>query len=227
MSYGVGTFGLRTTQRTPHNPMDKSTVISIYPKEIKEIKYTIEPGIFVIPAGSVKKPGILIIGSSSWWKDVDPEQPLLEIPVWSTTVAESIVRDYSNGLFMCNMGDCMPGLFHLPGAISLDEILAKHIDLLKQAEIKQKNWYAALVKAADTLWARTNGNPLSISDDMRLAAQELNLKEKPWMRDFTTMTLTECPACGNMVKPGYPICANCKTVVNQKLYNELGLQKAV
>lgn len=224
--YGLGGIRSRSTQRAPHNPLDLSTVVSIYPFDRTERKETLEPGIFTIPAGSMEKPGILHVGSSSWWKDVDPEQPLLEIPVWSTVVAESIVRDFCNGLFMCNMGDSMPGMFHLPGKIKLDEVLIKYKPNLLEAEKKQNKWYENLVKAADTLWARSNGNPLSISDDMRLAAEKLNLKEKPWIKDYTNMTMVNCKACGTMVKPGYPVCATCGYIVDVELHKSLGLQKA-
>src|SRR5687768_15368088 len=88
----------RRTIRAPVNPMDKATIISIYPKPIHEQKWTIEPGVFDIPAGSVESPGLLVVGPSSWWREIDYEQPLLEIPVGSIQIADSIVKDWSNGL---------------------------------------------------------------------------------------------------------------------------------
>lgn len=216
----------RKTVRAPVNPMDKSTVISIYPRDIEERKHTIEPGRFLIPAGSYEKPGILVVGSSSWWKDVGEEQPLLEIPTSSVQIADSIVRDWANGLIGCNMADQMPGIFFIPGDISLDSLKKNYRPQLDKAQAAQKKWYQALVKMADVLWSRTNGNPLSISDDMRLAAQELQLKEKPWMQDFTTLELTNCPACGFLRNNNFPVCSNCKTILDTKKFEALGLKMA-
>lgn len=211
----------RRTIRGPINPLDKSTVISIYPKEVNERKPTIQPGQFIIPAATVKNPQILIVGPSSWWRDIDEDQPLLEIPVSSIQIADSIVRDYCNGILACDMGESMPGLFYVPGAKVNDKGEADYPATLtwvqkefkahfETAERKQKNWYSILIKLADSLWARSNGNPLAVSDDMRMAARELNLTQtKDWMKDFQMIDMTRCKACGNLKNPQYPICAAC------------------
>jgi len=152
----------RRTIRAPVNPMDVSTVVSILPKEIDERKWTIQPGKFLIPPGSFENPGVLVVGPSSWWKELDEEQPLLEIPCSSIQVADSVVKDYCNGILGCNMGDTMPGLFFVPGEWNADGIKRERRGELNQALMRQRNWYKVLVKMADTFWARTNGNPLSI-----------------------------------------------------------------
>src|SRR6187200_2386767 len=88
----------RRTIRAPVNSLDKSTVVSILPKRIYETKITIQPGVFEIAPGSMEHPSVLVVGASSWWREVDVDQPLLEIPVSSIQVADSIVKDYCNGL---------------------------------------------------------------------------------------------------------------------------------
>jgi hypothetical protein len=55
--------------RSAPNPTDKSTIVSIFPRLVDEIKHTIQPGRFIIMPGSVEKPSILVIGPSSWWRD--------------------------------------------------------------------------------------------------------------------------------------------------------------
>lgn len=212
----------RRTIRAPTNPLDKSTLISIFPREIDEIKCTIQPGRFMLKAGSYDNPSILVIGSSSWWKEIDPDQPLLEIPNYSIQVAESIVNDYCNGLLGCNMADSMPGLFWIPGEFTVPEIKLKHKKLLDTALAHQRNWYTALVGMADSLWARSNGNPLAITNDMKLAAQELSLT-KDWIKDFSTIQKISCPACGFMVNADYPVCSNCKNIINKEKAEKLGL----
>jgi hypothetical protein len=208
------------------NPLDKSTIVSIFPEEITERKPTIEPGIFHIGAGSLAKPAVLTIGPSSWWRDIDEDQPLLEIPCSSIQIADAFVKDYSNGLVACDMDGCMPGLFFVPGEHSVDAIKKTFGERLIAASRKQRNWYEKLVMIADALWARSQGNPLAIPDQARLAARELQMKNKSWMGDYAHLELRNCPACGHMVNPAFPVCSNCKTVVDKKKAEELKLEFA-
>lgn len=213
----------RRTIRAPVNPLDKSTVVSILPKHILERKCTIQPGVFEIKPGSYEVPSLLVVGPSSWWKEIDDHQPILEIPQSSIQIADSICRDYCNGILACDMGDNMPGLFYIPGAIDIQKLRKDHQPQLEAANIKQRNWFTALVRMADALWARSNGNPLSISDDMKMAARHLNLINKEWLKDSQTMELVRCIACGHLGNPAFPVCANCKAVTNKELAEKLGL----
>jgi len=228
----VGQFPLmsdlkRRTIRAPVNPMDLCTVVSIYPKRIKEVKPTIQPGVFEIEAGSHEKPSILVVGPSSWWKELDENQPLLEIPQSSIQIADSIVKDYINGIYGCDMGENVPGLFYVPGKWSVAEIKDKKKAELDEANRKQRNWFKYLVDAADAMWSRTNGNPLAIGDDMRMAARELNLATaKEWTRDAEVHDLVRCKACGSLKNPLYPICPNCKSIDDPEKAAALGLKFA-
>lgn len=217
----------KATRRGPVNPMDKATIISIYPKLIHEKKNTIEPGVFTIEPGSYENPAILVVGPSSWWREIDAEQPLLEIPESALRIAESIVRDYCNGIVGCNMGSHMPGLFYLPGTLTIAEIKKNHKPLLDEYNEKQKAFYFNLVKMADTLWARSNGNPLSITDDARLAARSLGLNDKPWLRDYQSVQMIACVACGSLRNPLFPICSHCNRVIDAELASKLGIKVAV
>jgi hypothetical protein len=211
----------KRTIRAPINPLDKSTIVSIFPKPIREVKHTIQPGVFVIEPGTFDNPAVLVVGPSSWWRELDDEQPLLEIPVSSIQIADSVVKDYANGLLASNMADCMPGLFYLTGEKTSEQVLKDHKVQLARALVCQRTWYKALVDIGDQLWARSNGNPLTISDDMRLAARELNLNEKSWLADFTMMTLVNCKFCGTLLKPGFPVCASCHHVVDEIAYKTM------
>ena len=218
---------LTRTVRAPVNPMDKSTVVSIFPKELNEVKPTISPGKFHVDAGTYEHPSILVVGPSSWWKLIDEEQPILEIPCGSTQIADSIVRDYCNGLVGCNMVNSMPGIFWIAGEFSVEQIKTKHENLMKNAKAKQDRFWLSLIRFADTFWARTNGSPLCISDEMRMAARELGLAEqKDWMRDFSMLEKLNCKACGSPVKPGYPVCANCHAIVDPERAQKMGIQFA-
>jgi len=202
----------RRAVRAAKNPIDRCTIISIFPKEIDEVKHTIEPGKFRIDAGTFENPSILVVGSSSWWKDIDPDQPLLEIPHSSIQVADSVVKDYCNSKLGCDMGDAMPGVFFVLGEVAQMEVKVKYRKKLEEMRIKQDNWYMILVKMADALWARSNNNPIVISDEMRLGARSLHLDDKSWLKDFRLVKLIECKYCGGMRNPSFPICPVCKAI---------------
>jgi hypothetical protein len=206
---GINAFK-RNVIRAPVNPLDKSTIVSIYPKEIDEIKHTISPGRFIIPPGSYEKPSVLVVGSSSWWREIDEDQPALEIPHSSIQIADSIVKDYCNGIFGCNMSDAMPGLFYVPGEFDVFLIRKQYLQELNKALDRQRKWYTILVRFADSLWARSNGNPMVVSDDMRMAAKELNVHTtKDWMKEFQMVDMVRCKACGSLKNPLYPVCSSC------------------
>lgn len=202
----------RRTQRAPVNPMDKATVVSIFPMEIDEKKSTLQPGRWIIPAGTYEKPAVLHVGPSSWWREIDPEQPLLEIPVASILIADSIVRDYCVGMLGCDMGNKMPGLFYIPGEVSAEEMKLKYKKLLDIANEKQRAWCEELVRIADVAWARTNGNPLTINELMKLAAAILGQEDREWLKAYQAVNMVRCFACGTLKNPLFPVCPSCRAV---------------
>lgn len=214
-------FRKKTIRSTP-NPLDKCTVVSIYPKDIRERKVTIQPGYFHIPSGSIDKPATLVVGPSSWWRDVDEFQPLLEITHSSIQVAHALINDYTLGMLGVK-DNARPGLFFVPGSFNSNEIKKNYTKELESARLRQINLYTNLVKMGDIGWSKSNGNPLTISDDMRMAAVELNLRNKDWMADFQHMEMIRCSACGFMRNPLYPMCGNCKTIIDVDKARELGL----
>ena len=216
----------RRAIKSPSNPLDKATVVSVYPKQIVEHKHTLQPGQFIIPGGSVEKPGILVVGPSSWWREIDETQPLLEIPVGAILIAESVVKDYANGVIACNMNDMMPGLFFIPGNVDEKELKTRYATELITANNKQTKWYQKLIEMGDILWARSNGNPLAISDDMRLAAVELKIQDKPWMKNTQSYKMDNCAACGTLINQSIIVCPNCKVVLKPEEFKKLNFQFA-
>lgn len=227
-----GTFARHNPiiRKKPVNPLDRTTIVSVYPREIHEIKPTMFPSRFVIPAAPDNDFALLNVIPSSWWKEMDEGQPYLEMQVGSLDVAESVIRDFANGLLACNMADKMPGLFIVPGEHDKKSILAyktkegkPFADFLAAARIKQINWYKELVRISDVMWARSNRNPLSICDDARIAAEKLSLK-KEWLQDFKTYEMVACKACGNLINPTFPVCPSCKAINDPAKAKELGLE---
>lgn len=213
-------------KKAPINPLDLSTVFSIYPKEIKDYKVTLDPPNVYIPQAFPDKPVRLLVKPASWWKDIDPDQPLLEIPQSTIVIAQAIVRDYCNGMLECDMGEKMPGLFYLPGDISVEELKGKHKPIYDQAIKRQENWFRSLIRLGDIMWSRSRGNPLAIPDDSVIAARMMNVKDKAWTQDMKREDFTPCPACGEMRNANFPICNSCKVVVDTKKFQEMGLKFA-
>lgn len=203
----------RRTVRAEANPLDKCTIVSIFPVELDERKHTIQPGRFIIPAGTYESPSLLVVGPSSWWKQLEDDQPLLEITNSSIQVAHSVVNDYASSLQDFKGDYAMPGLFFIPGEQSLAQVKTIHKSLLDKYKAAQDRWYGELIKTADALWSRSNGNPLAIGDLMRIAARALGQNTKEWLQDFQNTETIRCIACGVLRNPQYPICANCKTNV--------------
>lgn len=221
-------------KRAPTNPMDRCTVFSLYPKQISE-KKPVWPERFVIPAGSIEEPSILIVEPASCWREADPDQPPIEIPISSIQIADSLIRDYCVGMFEVKMGFAQPGIFFIPGQMTFDFLMTKYEDPVTnkkgqdfyfEAAVWQKNWYEALIREADSLWARTAGNPLAISLDMKMAGEHFQMRDKPWMKDSFTMSLVPCPACGNLRNPNFPICQTCKVIVDKEKFAALGMEFA-
>ena len=227
----------RNTHRAPINPLDKCTVVSIFPKSLRIRKATIQPGLFQIPKGTLEAPGILVVGSSSWWKNVDIDdtpQPLLEIPVQSPQIAEALVKDYCNALVNVSANE-RPGLFFLLGDItnkdgkklsyedSVKRLKTEYKSELDTAAAKQKNWYNSLIFLADAMWANSNHNPIAVPNEARLAAAELNISGKDWMSNKVIAESINCTACGALRNPAYPVCGTCHAIVDKKRAEELGI----
>src|SRR5690349_11943983 len=93
----------RRIVKSPPNPLDVCTVVSIFPKPVVAKFITCEPNEFTVPAGKKEAPSLIHVGSVSWWKDTGPDQPLIEIQVSSPQVAQSIITDYVLNMIGCLM----------------------------------------------------------------------------------------------------------------------------
>lgn len=69
-----------------------------------------------------------------------------------------------------------------------------------------------LVFEADQEWARSHNYRL-LSDLHRRAAKLLK-QDREWSYEPTPMS--ECPACGERIKPGVAICKSCRTVLDRE-----------
>ncbi len=213
---------MRRTVRGPINPVDKATIFSIFPREIETDKITITPSRYVIPAGTETNPSRLVIGPASWWRDVNPDEPLMEVTENALAIAKSVVNDYVNSMIYTNP-ESRIGVFYTVGDVTIPQMKETMKAELANAIRRQRAWYQKQVDFADIGWARSNQNPLAISDDARLAASELKIS-KPWQNpNYANVALIECVACGALRNPKFPICGSCKNIVDLDLAKTLKL----
>ncbi len=205
------------------NPRDKSTIISIFPREIKEEKITIFPTRYVIPKGSLENPAVLVVGPASWWKDIPESNQLIEVVHDSEIVAKSVVTDWMIGLQGYNP-NAHPGLFVVPEEITGKAALEKFPELFSEAYAKQKEWFLALVNIADQFWSLAP-NPRSVSELMRLAANELGMETKDWLNNYQTAKMEKCPACGTPRDTNFPVCGQCHMIVDMELFAKRKIQQ--
>lgn len=216
----------RMPPRLEQSPLDISTVVSIFPIGIHEKNHTLFPGDFRLDAGSLANPTVCVVRPASWFRDVDPDQQLIEVPTPSTLIAKSVVQDYCNGIPECDMINFVPGLFWVLGEQDSNSILKKFPHELAKADGKQNAWYRRLVEKADSDWARSNGNPRAISSHAKLAAQMLGF-EKEWLKDaIKAEQMGRCKACTTFIRLDAVICPNCKIILNVEKAKELGLKFA-
>lgn len=216
----------RMPPKLPQSPLDISTIVSIFPIAIDERKDTLFPGRFELKAGSLANPATCVVKPASWFRDVDPDQQLIEVPTPSNLIAQSVVQDYCNGIPECDMQELRPGLFWVLGEYDGEGVKKKYPHELEKANKRQNAWYLKLVERADADWARSNGNPRAISAHAKLAAQMLGL-EKEWLKDAIKVEqMGRCKACTTFIRLDAVVCPNCKVVLDPEKAAKIGLKFA-
>jgi hypothetical protein len=131
----------------------------------------------------------------------------VELTFSAREIAEDLAREIN--------GDSGEGSFHGVFVAAGPEPTEEE---LKQARGKLEAFHRRLVATADLEWERSH-NPMFITDLERRAARELKL-DKPWLYDPKPQT--ECPACGERVKPGVAVCRTCRAILDQEKAKQFG-----
>lgn len=90
---------------------------------------------------------------------------------------------------------------------------------LSEATARRDQFYQRLVTDGDTMWARGHSFR-EISDLHRRAAIALGA-EREWA--YVPMRMSDCPACGEKVKPGVAVCRHCGAILDQEKAAKHGL----
>lgn len=235
--YGVGgAFRTRRPrlEKSEINPGDKCTIVSIYHASYTIDKLTTQPSSFTINGCPQGEPfALTVVGPASWWREDFATKQFIEVSCNSLQIATALVNDFVTTKLGYKGAVSRPGIFVMIGEWAPDTIvIAKDksgktfAQCLDAARAAQKTYYNEIVQMADSLWARTNGNPLSISGEQRIAALKLNLNNKPWLQDAKIQEQINCIACGTLVLPQYPICPNCKAILNVEEAKKLNIKFA-
>ena len=160
----------------------KATVVSILPYEINDSKPNLYPGNFIIPAGKMMKPGLLAVTKSAFYIPMAFGAASLQAFSSPFEVANSIVNDYVGALYSVSE-DARPGLFVENSEFKdSDEAARLLADKIVKYNTSQRNWFMKLVNSADTEY-KSHNNANAISDLQKMAARELNLKDRTWLMD--------------------------------------------
>lgn len=203
---------------------DWATIVSLVPLEIKEHKPGLNPGFFHIPAClNMDAPVIHHITNAyhSIYMGEMHGQEYISVNNPSASVAKAIVRDYVNSQLAVT-ADAYPGLFWLPGKLTLAEIKLKHAEELQNAKKIQFNWFERVMVITKDQWTKYHRHE-AISNWEREIARilKLNVSENPWMTQISAANSTICPACDEPNRPGRVVCKGCKCILDQKRYDEL------
>jgi hypothetical protein len=116
-------------------------------------------------------------------------------------IAEDLLQDLlDHGIFVC------------AGARPTAEELAA-------ATARRDTYYHRLVGEGDTMWARGHSFR-EISDLHRRAAIALGV-EREWA--YVPTRFSDCPACGEKVKPGVAVCKHCSAILDAEKAAKHGL----
>lgn len=200
--------------------MDKCTVVSILPYEIYDSKPNLYPGSFTIPAGTVRKPGLLEVRRSTFWIPMAFGAPSLPAHSSPDEVANSIVNDYVDAMLSVGPGQ-RPGLWVEERVFKdSDEAAALLIPVIPDKVKAQRQWFLTLVNMADAEFKK-HGQAQSISDLQKLAARELQLNDRPWLLTIDQLSINNCPACYNPVNTNAVICGACKYILQPDRYESM------
>lgn len=216
---GIDDIFTKSPTGKPVNKKFACTIVSMLPFELNEDKPHMLPSSYRIPAAVNGKYGIAHIEEGIHYIP----NPLIEegkpgSSIKQTTMpdemARSVVEDYVTA--QVSLGEnASPGIFFVPGRLTLKEVRENYPELISHYEELQKNWFRNLCALADADWSK-NHNLLSVSDLQRAAAKSLGIV-KDWV-EMRVEETTACPMCKTNVNPEAIVCMNCKAILKPEQY---------
>lgn len=198
-----------------------STVVSIVPFDIVENKPALYPARYFIKASDGIEVEVLHVDQGHHFVYLDESRESLRVNTPSNEIARSIVDDFMSGQLRTT-GTCRPGLFWLPGYLTVEDVKSFHNEKLMRAKMYQQSWLRAIVNLADDDWKKFHQHTV-ISDFQRIAGAILKLRpeEHEWLGTRGEDTSGTCPACGLLHQKNIAVCPGCRCVLDKAKYESL------
>jgi hypothetical protein len=187
------------------------TVVSILPFAIREDMPHIHPNLYTMDPAPKDGFSTLVI-KDGLDRVYAGDGKHVERIVLAKEIADNLVR-MSTSSQMGVGENAAPGLFVLEGKVSPEAIKTNHSDKLKEAQVRQRNWYKNLLRDADDMWTKYHQHRM-ISDVHRFACTALG-QQREWNVIIDTDNGPQfCPACGGTL-PSATVtkCLHCQTVI--------------
>jgi len=199
---------------------DESTVFSIAPFEVYDMKPGILPGNYRIPkCTDAKYPSRLVVSKGIHIMYVGGRKTPIKIDTPSFQIAKAIVDDCISSQMWCTPGVENPGLIWFQGDVSEEDFLIKNKNFYDDLIERQRRWFLRICKETDNEWGRYKNHRV-VSDTARFASRALGL-DPEWMASDEVYGFNKCPACSTMNDKSNVICSNCKLIFDSEAYKKL------
>lgn len=187
------------------------TVISVYPLELRlELRHEGSKTYVMAAAPPEGHSQLTVEDTFASVKNFSSGQ-LYPAPVPAAAVADNLVNSWTKG----RVGSA-DGLG--PGVLVCASMqpTAEEID---RARVQQTAYFRSLVNDADIKF--TKEGALNITDDHRLAAKWMGIKDRKWAQPMVPKSLVSCPACREEVFSDAVLCKHCHSNIPKFLAEQL------
>ena len=202
---------------SPTNPMAKAmqsmgmsgprTIVSVYPvAQSLELRHE---GTKTYTLDAAPEGGFTAITVDDTWSAVKDwgTGSLRMAPVPGSVVADNLLRAWSQGRVGTGIDNMRgPGILICAG-------LQPTADEIHQAREKQTEYFRYLVHDADMKFAQDEAK--LISDDHRMAAHWMGIKDRKWSQPMVPKSLVNCPACREEIYSDAVMCKHCRTNIHE------------
>lgn len=197
------------------------TIVSYLPYRVREVKPSVIPEEYIIPASDGKTPSVLVIKTAKTILYRGYDQPNTPIPVPDEELAEDIIKAFTTSQLGYSE-TTKPGLFWVPGEVYAKEVETKFPTQVAAAKASQNRWFLRLIQMADDDWAKYKQHKM-ITDIQRIAAKNLGMTSKEWLVMPEPTQMIKCPGCLSYIEEGTIKCKHCGAILDMKKAVELGL----
>ena len=210
------------------NKVEKCTVVSLVPSEIPIEFPGVYPGMYKVPKSNGKTPTTLVVGDAIYYMYVGAGRgqfgeykDQIKIPVPSTQIADSIVKDYLDKQLSRVQNEIEPALFWVVGEHTETTAKLKFKDEMAAALDRQTKWLKALVTDADDEWEQSRQHKF-ITNTQRQAARILGL-DRAWLLEVEEgkPISSRCGVCRQVIMSDAIVCPYCKAILDAEKYKAI------